>query len=346
MSKPQRQADLRQPTLSLIGHLPLITPRPLDQMHPATLARVEQVELMLNPAPGSKKKPDVAGACRLILAIEADLGITTDDRMAAVHASEPWETDLESALGLAAATANGQALAIAQPAAVAPSELPARERGRSPEDEERWDKARADLLNPNLALREGQKDARARTMAQVENAPAAEEERTWQEQSLAETIALAEGRGEEIATTKGGAKLIITHDGLWNLHERRKLTLERYEEGCAYRRDLERRSEDMGSQLGGSGGGSGHNNDRFVATRLERAKASAMVAIIDRAVALRCITYPNALQMLRWVAGQGHSIAVWGKGRSLDRNVAALCAALDVAATARKEEEERRRRGA
>ena len=220
-------------------------------------------------------------------------------------------------------------------------ELPANERGLAPDKVERFDKARAELLSPRLNLSEAQRDIRARTMADVEQAPRRLAGAAEIESGIAETVRMAEARGEEITTTKGGAKLIITNDGLWNLHERRKLTIEQYEEGCAYRKDRDARSADLGSQLNNEGSGSGHNHEHFVASRAERAFASAMVHVIENAVLMKCPA--NSLAMLRSVAGDGNSIAIWGKGRALDRNVADLAKALNTAAATRAWANKRKR---
>jgi hypothetical protein len=82
----------RTPTLSFLGDLPLVTLTPLDRLHPATLARIDRVERALAAA-------DRLAASRLILAIEADMGITTADRIAAMKGQrEAWEGDLEAAI--------------------------------------------------------------------------------------------------------------------------------------------------------------------------------------------------------------------------------------------------------
>ncbi len=175
----------------------------------------------------------------------------------------------------------------------------------------------------------------------LELSPGLKREQEEVRAGVAESVSLAMGRGEEVQTV-GDAVEITTRDGLKRLYVRERITEEEYEEGRAYRRDRDLRNSDLSSQLGAiAETGSAHDNDLFVKARLTRAVAASMIGVIDRAVAVRCA--PNALNMLRWVAGDGHAISAFGDGRAMSRNVDALKAALAVAASSRKSEEERRR---
>jgi hypothetical protein len=221
---------------------------------------------------------------------------------------------------------------VAQP----PAELPANERGLPPDQVERFDKARADLLNPRLALKEGQKDERARTMGNVEDLPKQAAEKVWRATAMLETVALAKARGEDVQTK--GAVRVNSHDGLWSVFDLGKLTHAQLDDGLFYREGWESRSADMGSQLGQTTGGGAHNNDLYVFNRRMRAEALAWLAKVERAIAIRCSAEPATLQMLRRVAGDGMALSVFGKGRAFDRHLNALRRALDVAHTIKRPE--------
>ena len=149
---------------------------------------------------------------------------------------------------------------------------------------------------------------------------------------------LARDRGEDMGALAIGPLRIKNHDGLLSMFEGGRLgddpkrNQARFDVGLDSRELVEARTGDLRSQLGNdSAGGSGHNNDRFVWARHDRAKACNMVAQIDIAVAMECRDEPVALQMLRWVARQGHAISAFGKGRAFARHPDALVRALDVA---------------
>ncbi len=185
--------------------------------------------------------------------------------------------------------------------------------------------------------------------AQIDAAWTAQTDERWLNTALSESYRLAADRDEDVSAPAIGAMRIRSRDGLLSLLEAGRLaskdddpkrTQARYDAGCAYREMVEAQTGDLGSQMGGDGAGGGaHDNDKFVYLRLTRAKKGQLLAQIDRAVALECTRVvhgreqrdPAALQMLRFVAGQGHAITSFGKGTTMDRHVAALVSALDVA---------------
>ncbi len=221
----------------------------------------------------------------------------------------------------------------AAPASVLVIELPANERGLPPDQIARFDRARAELLAPRSVLSDVQRDQRVRAMAAIENRLRQEAEKAWREQAVAETLALARGRGEEVQTR--GAIRVNSHDGLRLLWERDppKLTAEQYDAGCYFRRGWESRSQDVGSQMGAEQNGSAHNNDLFVFNRRLRAEKLAWLGKVERAVAIQLRAEPAALQMLRAVCGDGKSLIVFGRGRAFERHLNALRMALDIAHT-------------
>lgn len=150
---------------------------------------------------------------------------------------------------------------------------------------------------------------------------------------LTETVALAAGRGETVDTKpQHGAACISNRDGLYGLtRPTQHITADQYRIGLDYRGGYEARGADLKANTIGDGSGGAHDNNHFVGKHFERAKLLAFVARTDRAVLLQCKDHPTALQMIRWVAGQGHSLSAFGEGRALGRNRKALIAALDVA---------------
>jgi hypothetical protein len=146
-----------------------------------------------------------------------------------------------------------------------------------------------------------------------------------------ETVALARGRGGEVEEGIGPTR-ITDHDGLRSLlNVKDGLSSDQYDAGMAFREGWEARSADLGSQMGGEGtSGGAHNNDRFVLTRLARAKKLQRLGNMIRGVAVECSAEPASLQMLQAVAGDGKALRVFGAGRAFARNLSALKAALDV----------------
>jgi hypothetical protein len=211
-----------------------------------------------------------------------------------------------------------------------PIELPPGERGLSAQDVARWDKARAELGSDRLALTERQREARLRTMAQVEAGPQVDADKAWQAEVADETARLARERGEVVERPKSGGVRVSSRDPLASLLKAGHLTAELFGVGLIVRDLYERRFAGAGSQLGGLGeAGGDHDNDRFVYGRLQNAKALLRVETIERSVAVGC--QPNALAMLRVVCAQGFALSSQGEGRAFQRNAECLAAALAVA---------------
>lgn len=210
-------------------------------------------------------------------------------------------------------------------------QLPDHERGLSPETVARWERLIAKLKRTNLK-QSARQDAE-REVAAIENAAHENQEAAWQKRAKAETIALALARGEEVEIDPSQVR-IKNRDGLASaLEVKDGLSAVQYDAGLAFRDCWEARSADVGSQMArvrNSGGE--HNNDAFVFERLTRAKKLERLGSIERRVAVECRDEPACLQMLRAVAGEGHSLRTFGGGRAFARHLAALKRALDVAA--------------
>jgi hypothetical protein len=150
---------------------------------------------------------------------------------------------------------------------------------------------------------------------------------------ITETIILELARGGEVEEVNRGPVRMKSRDGLHSLlGVKGGLTAAEYDAGIEFRAGWELRSSDVGSQMGTDSTGGGHNNDRFVFQRLQRAKKLTRTAIIERTVALNCMSeHPQALNMLRRVAGDGHSLSSHGSGRAFEANLKALRRALQIA---------------
>jgi hypothetical protein len=152
----------------------------------------------------------------------------------------------------------------------------------------------------------------------------------WLRRVVEETVALAKARGGEVERTKTHLR-VTSHDGLRSLLDVKDgLTPEQYEAGLAFREGWEARSQDLASQMGAESAGSGHDNDRYVMARLNRAKKLQRLGAMVRAVAVECAEEPAALRILSAVAGDGAALSEFGEGRAFGRNLAVLKWALEV----------------
>lgn len=230
--------------------------------------------------------------------------------------------------------------------------LPANERGLSPEEIARFDKAHAELHSPRLTLGEKARAARARTMAAIEAKPEEEAERRWREGALKETVELAQSRGEEVEVKPSGGAEIRSRDPLVRLLKAGHLTPDQHEAAEALRECYEIRASDAGSQLGDLAPGSGsHDNHRFVASRYTRAIATDRAQAVERAILtggyrLRDGTFVQiqafnaftpespahvGLTVIRAVCSENKPLSSLGEGRAYHRNLSCLVLALDVA---------------
>jgi hypothetical protein len=197
------------------------------------------------------------------------------------------------------------------------TELPDAERGRAADDIRQLDR-----LNRRLV---------ANARQHLELSPLDRAAEAEVAAGIAESMALATVRGEEVATTTGGVKQLLERDPLLRLASANHITPKHLETGRELVDLYEARCSDLGAiEYGGTPGGA-HNNDRYVDSRLKRAKASEMLGRVERAVAINCSAEPACLTMLRVVCERGMSVTSQGKGRAFERNVAALIRALEVA---------------
>ncbi|USQ94402.1 hypothetical protein [Caulobacter sp. RL271] len=206
---------------------------------------------------------------------------------------------------------------------------------------ERADLARADRAAA-MAISPAARQAAREAMSRISGAQLALTEQADIAAGLVETVALARARGETVEVreaAKGGPLRVSSRDGLHSLRQSGHLTEAHYAVGLLYRAGFEARGRDLQSASLEPGrlGGGGHDNDRFVAARLRRARMLDFVARADRAVALALADRPMALRLLRAVAGEGTSLSAWGSGRVFARNRDVLIQALDLAVALAKQ---------
>ena len=211
-------------------------------------------------------------------------------------------------------------------------QIPEHERGRSADHLRRLDILTRRIAKP---LSKGDKKAekmRAEDLAErdaLEALPSIKADQRWQREALAETEALAARRGEHVAEDKAGVKRILDRDPVVSLSHR--LTHEQFDTAIKIRDLYDSRAADAGAMEYTGMPSGGHDHERFVANRFERAQASAVLGRIERAVAINCSAEPACLTMLRVICERGHSLTSQGRGRVYERNAAAFCRALDVA---------------
>lgn len=166
-------------------------------------------------------------------------------------------------------------------------------------------------------------------MLRIAGAQLARTEETEIGVGLVETLALAKARGETVEVEAGHLR-ISSRDGLRSLRQSGHITDAHYAVGLLYRAGFEARGRDLRAASLEPGHGGGHDNDRFVAARLRRARMLDFVARADRAVAMALSDKPMALRLLRAVAGEGTSLSVWGTGRTFTHNREVLVEALNL----------------
>ena len=154
---------------------------------------------------------------------------------------------------------------------------------------------------------------------------------------IAETVALAKNRGEEVEEkpATGGAAHMISRDALAHMLKLGHINRAQYAAGLAYRRAFEARGADLqASQISDTNGGKGHDNDAFVARKLDQAKEAEFAKACEvRVRKATMVEHLPALQMLQHVAGFGRSMRDFGGGRGYERRREALVFALEIVAS-------------
>ena len=213
-----------------------------------------------------------------------------------------------------------------------PIALPDRERGLGANEVRQWERARETLKNLPSNASDERKKAYAKTMRDVEDRPAAKADDAWRDQANAETVALAEARGEEVEISKAGRVNITTRDSLLSLIKSGKLTDAQAQAGKTCRDAYELRSQSLGAMNYSDTGRGGRDHEASIAWGIAKANASMMLPFVERFIQLRHISNPVALTMFRNILCERHTIADHGTSQSVrERNTAAFILALDAA---------------
>lgn len=231
--------------------------------------------------------------------------------------------------------------------------LPDEERGRSAYDLERLDRINARLargyVDKRGATAAEQREADLRRREELEHEISARAEEKRRLLALAESDLLAAGRGESVTTDKNGVRRILDHDPIAALTW---LTQDQDEAAKAIRDAYEARAIDAGAMEYTGMPSSGHDHERFVAKRYERARATMLIGQVATAILVGTFrSHRGSLILVRsharfeaekvlptiaWgvvqaVCGAGLTLSSQGAGRAYDRNRRALALALDVA---------------
>lgn len=295
------------------GELPVVTFGPIDHLAEEDIKEIEYATFLHEQL---GREDEAKG---IIAALEQRLGVTAADKAAAFGPQEPWEGDLLAALGYAPPEEGAAALV--------------RDYRRLNEAEEKALEAAAKELA--RAKTQGNKELAKGKIARIGERLHQRVELKERHAGIQETIGLEKARGGEVdeKPAGGGAAHMISRDALGHMLKLGHITRAQYAAGLAYRRAFEARGADLqASQISDTGGGKGHDNDAFVARKLEQAKEADFAKTCEVAVRKYCsVEHLSALQMLQWVAGMGRSMRDFGKGgRAYERNKAALCRALDL----------------
>lgn len=294
MSRSKPATEILRPEVMFVGDIPVVLPKPLDRLPPTTQGVVSRCEVEMRNA--LAKGHDLA-ASRLGLALEAKLGVTTQDRLDAVRPKEATDVLVERAFSIATATATEPEPTKAK------RQKPLRNRPcpKAPEVGltvgilEAWERHRANLTNPNPKIRQHAWDE----MSNIERRLMESEDLDWRQRAIAETVALARDRGEEVEHGKLGKKTRLLSRGGFDaarakgyLDGLRHNPQELFDVGRLYQDCFERVEGQMTPDRSGSaGGGRGGPQHALlhcaeVLTVLRSGQTKAQVVALDLVVAL------------------------------------------------------------
>lgn len=354
------------PVILMLGDLPVVSLRPIDELSPGETARVRRIEAALR---GRNRRE----ASRLALDYEASQGITLEERIAAMCPANDIDRMVEEALGLAVQRYGEAYIAPPPPkrekrlkgkrkpkvkAALAIDTFPV---GDLRQDEiDAVEAAEVKLKSADLGLRaEG-----AATMTRIRKAVATRVHKRDVEDGLSERKTLEALRGAHVSKstrpTDMGGMLISDHDGLESLSAKRtkangdpippSVSAIQKSAGLRFRTDYEMIDPEkkltpptlLRESKSHGGGGEGYADK--VAEAWARVRAThLLIAGIHPSADPDCRPMlPNvpeghptrrAIYALTEIAGKGRNPNEMTKsGGTRNRLVASLCFALDKAA--------------
>lgn len=332
--------DRPPPKLIMLGGLPVVSLRSLDELSPGELNRISRIEAALR---GRKQRE----ASRLALEFEASLGITTEERIAALEPANDLDRALDNAI---AGAITGYAETYTPPPPPKKAKRPKGHKKPKPpkvdplegllpgdltQDEiDRLTTADKDLLSSDADKR----DRAKRTIANIRRAAAKRATDASLKAAKSEIEALEALRDPEvkIGTDKVGRLHLSNRDGLEALWVEGKLDDRQRAAGRRYRSTFEDAESERSLKSNAlailrrmmSGG------SRSVASGEEESSAwDDLRALEDRVNRStdRAIERGRRLLMIREVAGRGHTVrAVAGSGKAHQTHMLSLAAALDA----------------
>lgn len=211
-------------------------------------------------------------------------------------------------------------------------ELPEAERGLSEAEAARYGRLQDTLNRPDATPRA--RTSAARSLEAINRARRERMERDWQQRTEEETIALAEGRGEEIQKPATGPIRSSSRDPLVRLAQGSSLDAEQFQAAVIFRQMYELRQADSGAMDHTADRGAGHQHEAFVAKRAARAMSTQVIGIVERAIALQRQDAANGLRVFREILDRKLTMTDLGRGDAYARNVRSFRQAIDTAISA------------
>lgn len=278
----------KQPTVLLIGDVPLVMPMPADRLGPLREARVLRMEAM-HRSGADRRSIEI-----MVVAAEAAWGITHQDRIDAMKVvDEPWEEALMGALFTPANDKPKRQLKI---------HLPDDERGFGAPQIKRFDKFQRKIAGGGLT-----EDEHKQTLAEIsyiEKSPKALRETAALDRHLQLLEQLERGRDPETPPVrdKMGRLRIMARDGLECLLMAQALTAAQYTAGMRYREMYEATERSIRSNLNRdiSGGEDKRKLEDVGQKMLARRRLETKVQDASK--------NGRGLMTLRLIAGQGRTL--------------------------------------
>lgn len=353
--------DTPRPVVLMLSGLPVVSCRPLDELTPGEQARVARIE-------AAQRGRNHREAARLALEFEAALGITAEERIAALAPANDLDRAIDAALGFATAAYAESYVAppppkrekrlkgVKKPKAVKVDPLEGLLPGDLTQDEiDRLTTADADLSSPSLDVR-----AKAKTaIASIQRSACARANKAEVSVARAEVFALEALRGSVVEQdAKAGSPIVVaSRDGLETLSATRTrkdgrtipplLTRIQFVAGTYFRKDYEMADPEKKltppdpDRLASHGGGGDGWAEKQMEIQRRIWSIHLMIAGVEVRDGARSAMpalperHParRAIHVLNEVAGKGTNL--WNLSRSGSvrfRNSEALKRALDVAA--------------
>jgi hypothetical protein len=278
----------KQPTVLLIGDVPLVMPMPADRLGPLREARVLRMEAM-HRSGADRRSIEI-----MVVAAEAAWGITHQDRIDAMKVvDESWEEDLMGALFSPADVRPARSLKI---------HLPDDERGLAAGQLKRFDKLQRKIEMPTTSKAE--REEALAEVTYIERSAKDRQEADALDRYIQLMHKLEHGRDPSapIERDKTGRIRIMARDGLECLLMAQALTAAQYTAGMRYREMYEATERSIRSNLNRdiSGGEDKRKLEDVGQKMLARRRLETKVQDASK--------NGRGLMTLRLIAGQGRTL--------------------------------------